>query len=204
MPDHHDPLSPRSIAAGLLVGLAVTVAGGVAVHLITRPATPARIPGLPTTPSVPRSSDPESRMNAALATEFGTRYRVVTDDETKWDKYVFDTFIKPERQKFKYYPFLVIGDFDGDKISDLAALVRNTDNNYLRLAVLWGSSGRLTFYDGQLCEGIAFTPANEWKSHWEKAAITLPADAITVHCFEKSSWLLYWNGRSFQQYWMTD
>jgi hypothetical protein len=205
MHEHSDPLSPRSITAGLLVGLVVTVLGGVAVHLITRQKSRDELAAARALSSVPTpSAGPEFRMNAALASAFGVRYRVMTDDESHWDKYVFDTFIKPRREKSKYYPFIVIGDFDGDKVSDVAALVRNTDNNYLRLGVLWGRSGELTFYDGQLCEGISFTPANEWKSHWEKAAITLPSDAITVICYEKSSWLLYWNGRAFQQYWMTD
>ena len=149
-------------------------------------------------------ADLDVPMNAALVSQYGDKYRVATDKDLTWTKYDLDTFIMPNRKTFKHYPYIVIGDFDGDKVSDLAALVRNSENNYLRLAVLWGGKDKLTFYDGQLCWAISFVPANEWKSRWERASVTLPADAILVECYEKSSWLLYWNGRSFQQYWMTD
>lgn len=149
-------------------------------------------------------SDLESDVNSALAAEYGAKYRVVTDQDRKWDKHEFDTFVIPEREKFEYYPYIVKGDFDGDKVSDLAAEVVNTENNYHRLAVVWGGSHRLSFYDGQLCSALSFAPANEWKSHWEEAAVTLAADAIMVSCYEKSAWLLYWTGRGFAQYWISD
>lgn len=149
-------------------------------------------------------ADLEADINEVLIEQAHEEYRVVTDKDRNWDKYEFDNFVTPERFKFSYYPYIVKGDFDGDNVPDLAAEVRNTNNNYTRLALLWGNSKKLTFYDGQLCSALSFVPANEWKSHWEEASVTLAADAIMVTCYEKSAWLLYWNGRSFQQYWMSD
>lgn len=206
MNGHHDPLSPRSLVAAILVGLFVTIVGGVAVYRLTGPAAPSWVAGVVPMRSASFDSraNLESVMNAALSSEFGHKYRVVTDNDSGLSEYDFDNFVAPARKKFPYYPYIVIGDFDGDKVSDLAAEVRNTENGYERLAVLWGSSSKLTFYDGQLCSAISFLPANEWRSHWEEAAITLPADAIQVTCFEKSAWLLYWDGRAFQQYWLSD
>jgi hypothetical protein len=147
--------------------------------------------------------DLEAEVNAALAAQFGAKYRVVTDKDRGWDAYSFEHFVLPNRKTFEYYPYIVKGDFDGDRVADLAAEVINTENNYHRLAFVWGD-GRLTFYDGQLCSAISFLPANEWKSHWEATAVHLAADAIMVECFEKSAWILYWDGHAFQQYWMSD
>lgn len=148
--------------------------------------------------------DLEADINEVLIAQSHEEYRVVTDKDRNWDKYEFDNFVTPERSKFSYYPYIVKGDFDGDNVPDLAAEVRNTNNGYTRLALLWGKTKKLTFYDGQLCSALSFVPAAEWKSHWEEASVTLTADAIMVSCYEKSAWLLYWNGRSFQQYWMSD
>lgn len=39
MGDYHDPLSARALAAGLIVGLAVTITGGLILHYLTRQAT---------------------------------------------------------------------------------------------------------------------------------------------------------------------
>lgn len=148
--------------------------------------------------------DLEAEVNAVLANQYGAKYRVVADKDRGWDKYEFEHFVLPNRKTFEYYPYIVKGDFDGDKVADLAAEVVNTENNYHRLAFVWGGDKRLTFYDGQLCSAISFLPANEWKSHWEAVAVHLEADAILVECYEKSAWILYWDGRAFQQYWMSD
>lgn len=206
MSSHHDPLSPRSLIAAITTGLVVTIVGGVVVYHLTNSTKSPWLSGVDParSSSFNARSNLEGVMNAALSSEYGDKYRVITDADSSWNQYEVENFITPRRKKFSYYPFIAIGDFDGDKVSDLAAQVRNTENSYERLAVLWGVSNKLTFYDGQLCSAISFIPANEWRSGWEEAAIKLPADAIQVTCFEKSAWLLYWDGQTFQQYWMSD
>ncbi|MFZ1561626.1 MAG: zinc-ribbon domain-containing protein [Saprospiraceae bacterium] len=149
-------------------------------------------------------ADLEGDINTILAEKYGTKYRVTTDNDRKWEKYAFENFVTPERKKFEYYPYIVKGDFNGDGNLDLAAEVINTENNYGRLAIIWGKSNAIKFYDGQLCSAISFIPNNEWKSHWESGSVQLQGDAILVTCFEKSAWILYWDGNSFQQYWMSD
>jgi hypothetical protein len=148
--------------------------------------------------------DLESDINTILANKYGSKYRVIMDDDINWDKYDLENFVVPGRKKFEYYPYIVKGDFNGNGISDLAAIVKNTENNYTRLVIIWGGTNKIKFYDGQLCSAISFIPANEWKSHWEQGTVNLYADAILVECYEKSSWILYWDGYQIQQYWMSD
>jgi hypothetical protein len=143
-------------------------------------------------------------INAKLASTHNSKYRVVTDIDKNWSKYDFDNIISPERNKFQYFPYIVKGDFNGDGISDLAAQIKNIENNFERLVFIFGGNNETKFYDGQLCSGISFIPANEWKSHWEKGSLKLNADAIIVSCFESSAWILYWDGNSLKEYWMSD
>jgi len=148
--------------------------------------------------------DLEADVNTILANKYDSKYRVTTDKDRNWDKYEFDNFVTPERKKFQYYPYIVKGDFNGDGISDLAAEVTNTENNYTRLVIIWGGNNSIKFYDGQLCSAISFFPANKLKSYWEQGSVNLNGDAILVECYEKSAWILYWDGNSFQQYWISD
>ncbi|MFZ1704886.1 MAG: SH3 domain-containing protein [Saprospiraceae bacterium] len=143
-------------------------------------------------------------INAKLASLYNSKYRVVTDNDKNWSKYDFDNFITPERKKFQYFPYIVKGDFNGDGISDLAAEIKNTENNFERLVFIFGGNNLIKFYDGQLCSSISFIPANEWVSHWESGSLKLNADAIIVSCFEKSGWILYWDGNTIKEYWISD
>lgn len=150
------------------------------------------------------TQDLESHINDLLENKYNSKYRVVTDNDKNWDKYSFDNFVLPERKKFKYYPYIVKGDFNGDGVSDLAAEIINTENKNTQLAIIWSGNNDLKVYKGQLCSALSFIPASEWKSHWEQGSVYLNADAILVTCYEQSAWILYWDGNSFQQFWMSD
>jgi len=151
-----------------------------------------------------RHDDLVADVNTALSDKYGTAYHVVTDMDINWDKYDLDNFVKPGRKKSEYYPYVVKGDFDGDGTSDLAAVVKNTANGMVQLAIVWGGDKGIQFYNGQICPVISLVTPKEFKSHWQSTPLNLRTDAILVECYEKSAWILYWNGYSFQQYWLSD
>lgn len=201
MSDNRDPLSFRSIIAGLLVGLVVTVAGGVAVHVLTQGETPTSFSTEASKQGL--SEDLEAIFNTDMA-RYDARYAVLTDEFSGFSQLQLTEFVIPGRRKFLYYPYLVLGDFDGDKLSDIAAVVRNRINGHERLAVKWGSGRRFTFYDELPCSALSFLPANEWRSAFEQLELTLVTDAIEVQCYDVSSRILYWDGSKFQTYFVAD
>jgi hypothetical protein len=149
--------------------------------------------------------DLEANINIILANKYGSKYHVVTDRDMNWGKFDFKNFVIPARKKFEYYPYIVKGDFNGDGISDLAAQVKDIENNRIILMAIWGDMS-ITFIDKQLGSGLAisyFSP-NKLESHWEQSSITLKYDAIGVELYEASFYVLYWNGKSFQSYQLTD
>ncbi len=148
-------------------------------------------------------NDMEADVNDFLRNKFGNKWRVATDDDRKWDKYSFDNFITPERKKNEYYPYVLKGDFDNNGSSDLAAIVINPDNKYERIAIIMNNN-KIYWWE-QSGDAISFIPAVELRSWVENGnAVNMIGDGISVAYFEKSSYVIYWNGYSFQQYWTSD
>lgn len=141
-----------------------------------------------------------------LANQYGSRYRVLTDSNSGFEKYEMDQFILPERKNNENYPYITEGDFNGDKWVDRAVLVQDRfENRFLlvRLAIIWGDDQTVEIYD-ESCSAISLVKGDGIVKGFENDSVFIKYDAIGVECFEKSSWVLYWDGSSFQKIWTSD
>jgi len=146
------------------------------------------------------------KIDKILAHQYGNRFRVLTDTNNNFEKYEMDQFVKPERKNNEYYPYIVNGDFDGDGFMDYAALVQDRQvRQYLlsRLAIVWGNDNSIEI-NNEACSAIDLFKGNITVEGIDEAPIYVKNDAIGVECFEKSSWVLYWDGSSFQKIWTSD
>ncbi|MBY0497073.1 MAG: hypothetical protein K2Y23_22955 [Cyanobacteria bacterium] len=148
-------------------------------------------------------ADDSVNASALLSAHGHGGYRLTTDADRNWDKYEFDTFVTPGRAASPQYPFAVRGDFDGDGREDFALDVVETASRSARLALVWGHGG-VMFLDNELCSAMSLVEPKELKSHWEARPLKLSTHAIEINCYEKSSYLLYWDGNGFRRYQLTD
>jgi hypothetical protein len=51
---------------------------------------------------------------------------------------------------------------------------------------------------------ISLYPKTKLKSPWEKKQITMQADGVLNEYFEKSATVIYWNGKGFKKYFLSD
>ena len=146
------------------------------------------------------------KIDRLLATQYGNRYLVLTDSNNDFEKYEMDQFIKPERKNNEYYPYVVNGDFNGDGFMDNAALVQDRrERGYFssRLAIIWGDDNSMEIND-EGCSAIYLSKGGRTIQGMDEAPTYIKNDAIGVVCFEKSSWILYWDGTTFKKVWTGD
>ena len=112
-------------------------------------------------------------------------------------------------------PFFVSGDFDADGRTDIALWVRDKEG---KLGILFLRQGRKGYFiagagSNTSDRGDDLSYVDIWSviskgevldSHWEDKKIKLRGDAVLIEKSESSAIAIYWNGKSFSFYQLTD
>jgi predicted nucleic acid-binding Zn ribbon protein len=145
-------------------------------------------------------------VNKALSEKYGKTYCVVTDKDILYVKYYINEYLIPRRKNNKYYPYIVKGDFDGDGKTDIAAIVKQTNDQLCGLgtntflAVFWGDEKGIKVYKNQEVSAISLLKYEDVKKQFRRIPLKFRADAIVDEIWEKFDYLLYWNGYSFKEF----
>lgn len=134
-----------------------------------------------------------------------TSWHVLNDKEARWISGQFEYFIVPKRKDNPDYPYIAAGDFDGDNRPDLAAVVTDSTRVNYQLIIISDidSSKKISYWKEDILEDAAISTAPKGKIEGtvnEKIMkIDLKSEAIHVEYFEKASFIIYWNGKSFKR-----
>lgn len=132
-------------------------------------------------------------------------WHVLNDKEARWISGQFEYFIAPKRKGNPDYPYIASGDFDGDNRPDLAAVVTDSTRVNYQLIIISDidSSKKISYWKEDILEDAAISTAPKGKIEGtvnEKIMkIDLKSEAIHVEYFEKASFIIYWNGKSFKR-----
>ena len=136
---------------------------------------------------------------------------VVTDDMSSYGDYAMENFIKTERKTTPNYPYIAIGDFNGDnKKPDIAVLVgkRGEKQDMMGETTLIvfhaGYSNPYVLRERLFGDAISTVPKQKLASHWEGDIQKLKGDGISSVFFEKSGVVYYWNGYNYVTYQTSD
>lgn len=142
-------------------------------------------------------------MNKILQSKFSGQWRIVNDSIAQWPKDEFDYFIAGKRKENPDYPYIASGDYNVDSKADYAVLIVNDKKDKYRIAILLDTANVIIWNDDVQGAAISTNPKEDIGSIDGKVA-KLKGEAINVEFFEKSSWVLYWNGSSFKKIWTGD
>jgi hypothetical protein len=157
--------------------------------------------------SVPVVLTDDAKINEALNSQAGNKWRVVTDKETTWetqkDK---DNFLLEGRKKDPNHPFIVKGDFNGDGQVDMAALVTNGANEDNRLktqiAIIHGD-GTIKLMDEYSTTNSALELVNKmtkidaFDENNEEKSVTVKFDSFLVNNHDTGGYYIYWDGKKY-------
>jgi hypothetical protein len=116
---------------------------------------------------------------------------------------------------FHLNPFYLRGDFDADGIVDYAILIKHKLNGKYGIAICQ-SSNKQVFIIGAgkyFGNGDDFIWIDVWKvsaklskykSHWEYNELNMIAEGIMIDKSESSSAMIYWDGKEFKWYQISD
>ncbi len=148
-----------------------------------------------------------NEINGLLKEKFGGSLVVVNDSMAKWPKDEFDYFIASKRKEQPDYPYISKGDFNGDGQQDAAALVKDTGKEKYQVAVIFGAPldpNRIMFWteDIDIC-ALSTYPKGPLEG-MDTGKVNMKGDGIGIEYYEKSSFVLYWNGSAFKRAWTGD
>ena len=146
------------------------------------------------------------KVNAVLrATRESAAWHVLNDKEAKWISGQFEYFIAPKRKDNPDYPYIASGDFDGDNRQDLAAVVTDSTRTNYQLVIISDidSNRKINYWKEDILEDAAISTAPkgdiEGTVNEKVKKVKLESEAIHVEYFEKASFIIYWNGKSFKR-----
>ncbi len=169
-----------------------------------------QVDGLSTHPEIPEQDSlppvetkDAARINARLAAD-GSKWRVVTDVDAKWEDRELETYgITNGRKKDPNYPFIILGDFNGDGKKDYAAVVTDDQQEYdrlkTRIAILL-TGDKIIFIEEYNTVHSALTtiPKNSSIKGEDDKQMTINQDAIDVNNHDTGGYVIYWNGKEFK------
>ena len=110
---------------------------------------------------------------------------------------------------FRINPSYLQADFNGDGKMDIAVLVQERSTRKLRIAIVHGTTERVTILDAGIAIGNGGDDF-EWMDSWhvyskkraadassETSGPRLRGDALLVEKTEAASALIYWNGKKY-------
>lgn len=146
------------------------------------------------------------KVNAVLrATRESAAWHVLNDKEARWISGQFEYFIAPKRKDNPDYPYIASGDFDGDNRQDLAAVVTDSTRVNYQLVIISDidNSKKINYWKEDMLEDAAISTAPkgeiEGTVNEKVKKVKLNSEAIQVEYFEKASFIIYWNGKSFKR-----
>jgi hypothetical protein len=142
-------------------------------------------------------------LNEQLKAKFSNQWHIVNDSDAKWPRDEFDYFIAPKRKTDPDYPYIATGDFNADGKPDHAALVTDDTKTKYQIAILLSSDNIVFWKEDIDLTAISTLPKTELTGIDDKKA-KMEGDGINVEYFEKSSFVLYWNGAAFKRIWTGD
>jgi hypothetical protein len=111
-------------------------------------------------------------------------------------------------------PFFLTGDFDGDSKTDIAIRILNKHNGQIGLAIMHFADKQLFIIgagneferldDLRVFDMWTLEPKGTLDSGWEEAPVVLKGDAIMLIKTESAVVALYWNGKTYARYQMSD
>jgi len=146
------------------------------------------------------------KVNAVLrATRESAAWHVLNDKEASWISGQFEYFIAPKRKDNPDYPYIASGDFDGDNRQDLAAVVTDSTRVNYQLVIISDivNSKKINYWKEDILEDAAISTAPkgeiEGTVNEKVKKVILNSEAIHVEYFEKASFIIYWNGKSYKR-----
>jgi hypothetical protein len=156
-----------------------------------------------TTPQPVIKSEMAIDLNVRLQAEGFGDWTVVNDSVANWPKDMFDYFISGKRQADVDYPYITKGEFNGDSLPDWAALVTNKAGDFHKVAIFLHNRKVQMWDDDVRGAALSTYPKTELGDIYGKT-IQMKAQGINLEFFEKSSWVLYWDGNKFRKAWTGD
>ncbi len=112
-------------------------------------------------------------------------------------------------------PFFLTGDFDGDHQTDIAIWIKNKRTGQYGLAIIHYrgrklfliGAGNPTEERGSDLNGLdmwTLIPKGRLESPYEEKAVTLVGDAILLTKSDSASVALYWNGKTYAWFQISD
>lgn len=145
----------------------------------------------------------ERQLNAVLQRKFNGKWIVVNDTMVKWPADVFGYFIAGKRAADPDYPYIVTADFDANDKKDMAVIVTDSVMKRGRIAIISDTENVTFWEDDVFGAAISVQPKSAIGDIYGKT-VKMMADGINVEFFEKSSFVLYWNGKTFKKAWTGD
>lgn len=166
---------------------------------ISRKETRADSTIIPVSPMAEKINTILGSMNESAA------WHVLNDKEARWISGQFEYFIAPKRKDNPDYPYIAAGDFDGDNRPDLAAVVTDSTRVNYQLIIISDidSNRKINYWKEDILEDAAISTAPkgdiEGTVNEKVKKVKLGSEAIHVEYFEKASFIIYWNGKSFKR-----
>ena len=160
------------------------------------------------TDSVPKLTALGEEVERGLKSN-SSEWVVVTDATANWPKDEFDYFIAPRRTKNREddYPYIATSDFDGDRKRDAAVLVNQPGTKNYAIAIIRNMlSANPTIYywkDDIDVAAVSIIPKGNIDG-LKGEHIALISHAIGIEYFEKSSFVIYWDGSGWKRVWTGD
>ena len=152
----------------------------------------------------PPQENLEDFANELLRKYYNPNVHVATNAEMRWSDYYLD-YLQKERKKWRYYPYIVLGNFTGNGHHDIAVFAVMNGNRFDRRLVIFNSNDWSHPYDlGNIADGIVLFPRSNVRSPWESSALNMKHDGVVAFKFESSAVLYFWNGTGYSKYWLSD
>lgn len=155
---------------------------------------------LPATDSITQTIAAFEKRVAILS---GKNWQVVNDSIAQWSKDVFGYFIAPKRKDNPNYPYIATGDFNDDGKQDQAYLITNDARSSYQIAISLNPDNIVFWKEDIDLAAISAMPKTELGGI-DGSKVKMKGDGINVEYYEKSSFVLYWNGTSFKRIWTSD
>lgn len=140
-----------------------------------------------------------SSCNKLLKEHYNQDFHVARDAEMGWTKYYLD-YLRKQRAKWSYYPYIVNGDFDGDGRKDIAIFALSSRNKFDRRLVIFNSRDWSHPYDlGDIADGIQLFPQTDIHSYPQVSSLNMKHDGVLEFKFESTAVMYFWDGARYVQ-----